>query len=228
MITTRTHGRVRVSRLALIAVTLLVAGATTFAWLSSDDSSTDHTGSAQPGKDAAALDTVNEDTDEAASEWTPPVTNDPTVLARWLAELIYGMDHREDRDTYVEAVSAAGLDSLADDQHAARDLVDEHPDRDPAAQLVPDESLWQRLAEHDQWSSFDVREPIGVQAIDAGAELAAAGVTVTKVLVVGTRTIHYTDANGTSQAHVEQPALGVLIACAPGLDGCRLVRVVEH
>ncbi|NED96829.1 hypothetical protein G1H11_16090 [Phytoactinopolyspora alkaliphila] len=147
-----------------------------------------------------------------------PPDDDPAELGRWIAEVVYGIDSRNQRDSYVDALQAVTSSASGTDDTSPITI----------AELLPEPDVWERMAEHEQWSTFDAREPVGTETVDADVAQGAFGIATSIVLVTGRQTIHYLGDDGTPQTHTVLPALQMLIGCADEFAGCRLLHVVDQ
>ncbi|WP_166353608.1 hypothetical protein [Phytoactinopolyspora limicola] len=157
-----------------------------------------------------------------------PVTGDPRELGRWIGEVVFGIDYREDREHYVDALWAVSIGADAVDADTAWAAFAEDPALAGIVELIPEPEVWGRLAAHEQWAVFDVREPIGAEEVELDPALTRAGVITTMVLVTGTQTMHYTGGDGSAQTQLIRPSLEMLIGCAAEWSGCRLLRVLDR
>ncbi|NDL56990.1 hypothetical protein [Phytoactinopolyspora mesophila] len=156
------------------------------------------------------------------------MSSDPRELGRWIGETVYGIDYREVREAYVDALWSVSIGADADDPDTAWAAFAQDPALAGIVELIPEPDVWERLAAHEQWAAFDVREPIGAEEVELDAALTRAGVITTMVLVNGTQTMHYTGDDGSAQTHIIRPSLEMLIGCAAEWNGCRLLRVLDR
>lgn len=218
-------GRYWIAIVAAAAVVVVAVVALVVGWGGDDSREVETAASGEPSPAPGAAATPGSISRPGIE---PPVTGDPVVLARWVAEVVYGMDHRDDRATYVDALWSVTLGADAGDAAAARAAFADDPALAGLVELVPDPDIWERMATHQQWAVFEVREPVGAKEIELADHLTQAGVTTTMVLVTGWQTIHYTGEDGASQTQSIQPSLQLLIGCSRDWGGCRLLRVVDR
>ncbi|NEE01207.1 hypothetical protein [Phytoactinopolyspora halotolerans] len=219
--------------LVLTAVVVLAVAALLYLGTSGDDQVTNGDRRRRPPDPTggAAVVATPEEADQGPTSHLaaqPAPVDDPAALGRWIAEVVYGIDYRDERDIYVDALWSVSVGANADDAEAARAAFTAEPALAGIVELVPDPDAWERMAAHEQWASFDVAEPVGADDVELDAKLTHAGLSTTMVLVTGRQLIHYIGEDGTPQTHTVRPSLQMLIGCAKQLDGCRLLRVIDR
>ena len=151
-----------------------------------------------------------------------PDTADPDTYAAAVAAVLYGMNQRDD-----DAPAYWDLLRTARDP-AAEEIIPAMTERNFDAALrtrIPDEYMWQRMRDSQQWSEFTVSnvwEPEYIRTKYATGDAPAAAVMRN---VAGTETLHFLDEAGVEVSRTRQVTVSILMVCAPARPRCALLGV---
>ena len=151
-----------------------------------------------------------------------PEKGDPAEYAAAVATVLFGMDHRTHRGgdyvaLFSEARSPVAVELISDFTEAAF--------LDALGRRIPDDYMWQRMADSQQWATFAperVWEPEYVAEKRADGELPAG---VAGLNVAGTQTIHYLDEDGRPASRERGQSVSIVMACEPVHPACRLLAI---